>query len=167
MNLVTRVILLWLLKRRRGKRHSILRQQCLFNLNAILTNSFLCYSLLRVSPTTFRTLYTTLQPSLPHKFVSPMEVCAIGLRFLASNQTIYEQCTFFGFSNEVIRRCRFYFINAVISCFRYQFTLQSWLQAGVFSHEVEVEEFDGCFGAIDGTHIPVRVSVDESEKYRN
>lgn len=136
-------------------------------MNQTLANRALCHQMLRVSPDTFSELVEKLQERIVPSFLCLKEIVAIGLFFLSQNPTIRDQCMIFGLSNKTIQKCRKLFVEAVLKEFSFYFEPIYWNATGILDAETEREKFNGAIGAIDGTHIPIRVFSEDSIRYRN
>lgn len=171
MNLLQKIALIYFFKKRRLKHrrklYTVNRHSGIIMLNNTLYNFFLCQQFLRLTPDTLVKLTELMSNSIIYNFITKIEIICIGLHFLGQNPTVRDQCALFGLSNNTIRKCRNIFIDAIIIVFGYYFNHAYWILNQVFDYIPENSSFNGVFGALDGTHIPIRVSSKDTERYRN
>lgn len=100
-------------------------------------------------------------------YISPAEALAIFLNFIGMNEPIAVQCHLFGLSNTVVQKAKYSATEAIRKALCHYFLITSvfWRKAKNFvpAHE----EFNGVLGAIDGTHIPIRIAAPLTETFRN
>ena len=143
------------------------RPSAIIFLENSLNNRYLCRQFLRISPNTLMELNEMIEFNERLAFISKKEVISIGLNFLGQSPTVRDQCAIFGLSNTIILKARKIFVSSVIYSLSYQFNTSNWIQWDILNYQPEYNGFKGVFGALDGTHIPIRVPVYEADKYRN
>lgn len=125
-----------------------------------------CKNEYRLCRQSFDRLASLLSSKLSYDYLTHKEIVAIGMNFLAHGPTVHSQCVKFGLSNGPIVKARCIFMDAVIASFGGELSPQFWTSQGQLTSNAP-PQFPGCFGAIDGTHIPIRVSTSMAVPYRN
>lgn len=127
----------------------------------------------RFTPEHFDALVTKLEGSLlDGSNIHIHERALIAVHWLATAATVREQSNLFNRGVATIARIREEFINAVLKVFCETFLPGYWIRNATPDAVLETGRsyarfFRGCVGAIDGTHIPVKVKEKDQEKYRN
>lgn len=166
------IALIVLLKRRRKKRTRTLRgtlsRPLAVALNSqLIHNSYLCHHFLRMKPSTLDWIFNRVSPFLNNTYVTKFEALVIFLHFLGANDTIATQCFFFGLSNTVIVNSRKIAAQAVLDAFKSDFDPNGRLWRRSLNYKPKYPELDGVFGAIDGTHVLIRVRSVWTDVFRN
>lgn len=163
------VVCQWFLWQRRQpeKQFSLLKAVSLNFLTVIISNDNLCQKFLKMKAATLQVLHSKLSIHFPPTTLPEEYITALGIHFLSKNPTMEDQCLLFAVSNTFVRRARVVFLRAVICTFRNDFTIAQWISDNTFNYESPYEEFDGLYGAMDGTHVPMRVYSFETDRYRN
>lgn len=167
-----KTILLILLLRRRKIRRIDRRGTSNRPLGVILTNRminqrFMCRQFLRMEPETFEGIVQIATPHLNLSYIGNKEAIAIFIHFVGMNEPIIAQCHLFGLSNTIIQKAKYQTADAIIKGFCAYFSPNSKLWRRSMLYIPPYEEFIGVLGAIDGTHIAVRVPAEKCDEFRN
>lgn len=138
---------------------------------AALINSLkfetVCKHEYRLCRESFFRLVGVVSSFITYDYISRTEVVTIGMHFLAHGAAIRERCSKFGLSDGPIVRANKSFLEAVIAAVGSELNPQVWASRGVLAASSAPYPFSGCFGAVDGTHIPIRVANPMTTSYRN
>ena len=145
---------------------TVQRPSALTAISNSVTVERICRAEYRLSIRSFGTLLSRIRSNISFSYIPPAEVIAIGMGFLSNAPTITAQCIKFGLSNSSIVSARISFIKAVLHTFSDIFSPTFWIENNRLNPPLDHVGLQSCFGAIDGTHVPIRVRSNETSAYR-
>lgn len=135
----------------------------------ILTSqsSYRCIQNYRMNPQQFMMLCQLLQPHLKETKKLPVMVqVAIFLDWVSHGSTLRKQKETFKISHELLEKARVGVATAVVKVI-YPRYVKYCDRPPDLSNDPKFKRFQGVFGCIDGSHIPIIVPVDKHRRWRN
>lgn len=129
--------------------------------------------ILRLDIDSFRKLVSEIKKHMKDgRAVKVEEKCIIGLHWLSTSHVHRQQANLFNRGVATVKRAREEFIKAVIMEFKNGFEPGEWIRRADPNAVMETGRpyarwFSGCIGAMDGTHVAIRVPDEYQQRYRN